>query len=72
MGKIKFTLIILLGLSACVNAQDLFVSSGSYIFVQDEILFVNDDIRLDEADSNIFLREDAQLIQSSNEKKTLI
>jgi hypothetical protein len=70
MGKIKFTLIILLGLSACVNAQDLFVSSGSYIFVQDEILFVNDDIRLDEADSNIFLREDAQLIQSSNEKNS--
>jgi hypothetical protein len=70
MGKIKFTLIILLGISACVTAQDLYVSPSSYLFVQDEVLFVTNDIRLDDADSNIFLRDDAQLIQDVDTKNS--
>jgi hypothetical protein len=70
MGKIKFILIILLGISTCVTAQDLYVSPSSYVFVQDEVIFVNDDIQLEATDSNIYLRGDAQLLQNTDTKNS--
>ncbi len=51
-------------------SQDLYVSPSSYVFVQDEVLFVNNDIQLDDTDSNIFLREGAQLLQKSDMKNS--
>jgi hypothetical protein len=70
MRKIKFTLIILIGIFACANAQDLYVAPSSYVFVQDEVIFVNDDIQLEATDSNIYLRGDAQLLQNSDTKNS--
>ncbi len=66
MKKFTLSLIALLGFQALVLAQDLYVSPSSYMFVQDEVVFVNDDIRLDAADSNIYLRDGAQLVQNTN------
>jgi len=45
MKKFKLSLIALLGLPALLLAQDLYVSPSSYMFVQNEVVFVNDDIR---------------------------
>jgi len=70
MKKITFTLIALLGLPSLMLAQDLYVSPSSYMFVQDEVVFVNDDIQLEAADSNIYLREGAQLVQNTDSKNS--
>lgn len=70
MKKITFTIAAILGFSSLALAQDLYVSPTSYMYVQDEIVFVNDDIRLEAADSNIYLRDDAQLIQNTNTKNS--
>lgn len=70
MKKITFTIAAILGFSSLAMAQDLYVSPTSYMYVQDEVVFVNDDIRLEAADSNIYLRDDAQLIQNSNIKNS--
>jgi len=51
-------------------AQDLYVSPTSYMFVQNEVVFVNDDIRLEAADSNIYLRDGAQLVQNTDTKNS--
>ena len=44
---------------------DLFVSnnSNSYIFVSDRVLYVEDGIELNGANSNLYLRNEAQLVQ---------
>ena len=70
MKKITFTIAAILGFSSLALAQDLYVSPTSYMYVQDEVVFVNDDIRLEAADSNIYLRDDAQLIQNTNTKNS--
>ncbi|MGB1269561.1 MAG: T9SS sorting signal type C domain-containing protein [Flavobacteriaceae bacterium] len=70
MKKITFTIAAILGFSSLALAQDLYVSPTSYMYVQDEVVFVNDDIRLEAADSNIYLRDGAQLVQNSNEKNS--
>lgn len=70
MKKLTLTLAILLGTTSLLIAQDLYVSPTSYMFVQDEVVFVNDDIRLEAADSNIYLRDGAQLIQNTDTKNS--
>jgi hypothetical protein len=70
MKKITFTIAAILGFSSLALSQDLYVSPTSYMYVQDEIVFVNDDIRLEAADSNIYLRDGAQLIQNTNIKNS--
>ena len=70
MKKITLTIAAILGVSTIALAQDLYVSPTSYMYVQDEVVFVNDDIRLEAADSNIYLRDDAQLIQNVNIKNS--
>ena len=70
MKKITLSLIALLGIPTLMIAQDLYVSPASYMFVQDEVVFVNDDIQLDAADSNIYLRDGAQLVQNTDSKNS--
>jgi len=70
MKKITLTLAALLGITSFVSAQDLYVSPNSYMFVQDEVVFVNDDIRLEATDSNIYLRDGAQLVQNTDTKNS--
>jgi len=40
------------------------------MFVQDEVVFVNDDVRLEATDSNIYLRDGAQLVQNTDTKNS--
>ena len=70
MKKITLTLAALLGITSFISAQDLYVSPSSYMFVQNEVVFVNDDIQLEDTDSNIYLREGAQLVQNTNTKNS--
>jgi len=70
MKKFTLSLIALLGLPVLMLAQDLYVSPSSYMFVQDEVVFVNDDIQLKAADSNIYLRDGAQLVQNTDTKNS--
>ena len=70
MKKITFTIAAILGFSSLALAQDLYVSPTSYMYVQDEVVFVNDDIRLEAADSNIYLRDGAQLVQNTDTKNS--
>jgi len=70
MKKITLTLAALLGTISFISAQDLYVSPSSYVFVQDEVVFVNDDVRLEAADSNIYLRDGAQLVQNTDTKNS--
>lgn len=51
-------------------AQDLYVDNNSYIYVKDVPLFVQDDIRLEAADSFIYLRGNGQLLQQSDSKNS--
>ncbi|MEP5340691.1 MAG: T9SS type A sorting domain-containing protein [Algibacter sp.] len=51
-------------------AQDLYVGDNSYLFAKDVVVFVNDDIRLETATSNLYMRGDAQLIQNTNTKNS--
>lgn len=51
-------------------AQDLYVDDNSYLYARDVVVFVNDDIRLETATSNLYFRGDAQLIQNSDTKNS--
>jgi len=70
MKKITLTIAALLGITSFASAQDLYVSPSSYMFVQDEVVFVNDDVRLEATDSNIYLRDGAQLVQNTDTKNS--
>lgn len=53
--------------AAIANAQsDLYVSNGSYVYVKDQVVTVVDDINLPGANSMIYLRDNAQLIQKNS------
>ncbi|OUR99023.1 hypothetical protein A9Q86_13220 [Flavobacteriales bacterium 33_180_T64] len=62
MNRILISLIVLTSYS--VSAQ-LTVRNGAYLFISDEVVFVNDNVNLQEADSKIYLRNEAQLIQGT-------
>ena len=52
------------------QVPDLYVDNNSYLYARDVVLFVNDDIRLETATSNLFMRGDAQLIQNTDTKNS--
>ncbi len=43
----------------------LSVRNNAYVFVSDEVLFVNDDVNLEESTAKIYLRDESQLIQGT-------
>ncbi|NQX86932.1 MAG: T9SS type A sorting domain-containing protein [Flavobacteriaceae bacterium] len=57
-------LMIALLFSNSIMAQ-LTVKNDNYIFVDDEVLYVNDDVKLEHSASKIYLRNEAQLVQGS-------
>jgi len=59
------TFYILFIVSIHVNAQ-LSVRNSNFIFVSDCVIFVEDDININEVNSKIFLRNEAQIIQGSD------
>ncbi|WP_299336201.1 T9SS type A sorting domain-containing protein [uncultured Psychroserpens sp.] len=62
--KKLYALIIAISISSLSFAQ-LTVRNNAYIFVSDEVVFVNDNVNLQEADSKVYLRNEAQLIQGT-------
>ena len=63
---LKKTLLIVTGflIQSNVNAQ-MYVSSNSYIFASNEIVFINQELELNAETSNFYLRENGQLLQGS-------
>lgn len=62
--KHLFTLLTCILFNHFVYAQ-LSVRNDHYVFLNDEIVFVEDDINLNEANSRIYLRSESQIIQGS-------
>lgn len=62
--KIRYLLLVFLLMTFFVNAQ-LFVSPNSYVYVQNEYVTVTGNVNLNAATSNIYLRNDAQLLQKT-------
>lgn len=60
---------MLLSLNHCFS-QDLYVDNNTYVYARDVVLFVNDDIRLETATSNMYMRGDAQLLQNTDTKNS--
>jgi hypothetical protein len=58
---------IVAGLLFCFSMSfaQLSVRNDSYVFVKDQILFVNDDVNIEEATAKIYLRDESQLIQGA-------
>nr|WP_314898137.1 T9SS type A sorting domain-containing protein [uncultured Flavobacterium sp.] len=63
---LKKTLLIVTGFlfQSNVNAQ-MYVSPNSYVFASNEVVFIKQDLELNAASSNFYLRKDAQLLQGS-------
>lgn len=59
-----YILVTALMVSFCLSAQ-LSVQNDNYIYVSNRVLYVEDDINLDEADSSLYLRDEGQLIQGA-------
>jgi hypothetical protein len=63
---LKKTLLIVTGFlfQSNINAQ-MYVSPNSYVFASNEVVYVKQDLELNAASSNFYLRRDAQLLQGS-------
>ncbi|WP_405296964.1 T9SS sorting signal type C domain-containing protein [Algibacter sp. Ld11] len=62
----KFGLSLIVAVISCkFAAAQLSVRNSAYVFINDEIVFVEDDINLEEPASTIYLRTDAQVIQGT-------
>ena len=70
ISKYLTTLSIVFLVSNLSFSQDLYVDNNSYLYARDIVLFVNDDIRLETATSNIYMRGDAQLVQNTDTKNS--
>ena len=68
---LKRTLMIVTGLflQNGVNAQ-MYVSPNSYVFANNEVVFIKQQLELNAASSNFYLRENGQLIQGSELQRT--
>ncbi|WJJ95828.1 T9SS type A sorting domain-containing protein [Algibacter luteus] len=61
----RHILVIFVMMICNLSFSQLSVRNTSYVFINDEIVFVEDDINLNEAASTIYLRSEAQVIQGS-------
>lgn len=60
----KFNLLLLLFVGITSQSQ-MYVSPNSYVYVNDQYVFVTQDVNLNAATSNIYLRNNSQLLQKS-------
>lgn len=60
----KILVIAILALVNVANAQ-LSIQNDAYIYVTDEVIFVTDDVNIDDVNSKFYLRNEAQLIQGT-------
>lgn len=61
--KVHYYAVLFLG-SLVAQAQ-MYVSPSSYVYVNDQVLFVKQDVNLNATTSNIYLRKDGQLLQGT-------
>ena len=61
----KNSLVACLMLCFSISFAQLSVQNDAYVFVNDQVLFVTDDVNIDDANSKIYLRNEAQLLQGS-------
>ena len=64
MRKIILTLSLALGFCTVAEAQ-MYVSPNSYVFVNDQFIYVTQDVNLNAATSNFYLRNSSQLLQGT-------
>ena len=63
---LKKALLIVTGFLIHCNANaQLYVSPNSYVFASNEVVFINQQLELNGANSNFYLRENGQLLQGS-------
>lgn len=51
-------------------SQDLYIDDNSFLYAQDVVLYVNNDIRLETPTSNLYFRGNAQLVQEADIKNS--
>ncbi|RAJ16333.1 T9SS type A sorting domain-containing protein [Olleya aquimaris] len=61
----KYIIFWLLSVTVFFSFAQLTVRNNAYVFVTDEVVFVEDDVNLTEASTRFYLRDEAQLIQGS-------
>ena len=63
MKKLLLTLVVMLGFSSFCFSQ-MYVSPSSYVFVNDQFVYVTQDVNLDNT-GNFYLRNNSQLLQGT-------
>lgn len=58
-------LIIFICFTFSLAYSQLSVRNNAYVFVTDEIVYVEDDVKIEETTANMYLRDEAQLIQGA-------
>ncbi|MBU2927249.1 T9SS type A sorting domain-containing protein [Winogradskyella psychrotolerans] len=61
----KLLLSSLLLICCSISFAQLSVQNDAYVFVKNQYVYVTDDVNIDDADSKIYLREEAQLLQGN-------
>jgi hypothetical protein len=61
----KYSLFAFLVLCFSLSFAQLSVQNDAYVFVTDQVLFVADNVNIDDANSKIYLRDEAQLVQGA-------
>lgn len=61
----KYSLIACMMLCFSMATAQLSVQNDAYIYVKDQVLFVDDYVNMDDANSKIYLRDESQLIQGN-------
>lgn len=64
MKKLLLTLALTAGFSSICFSQ-MYVSPNSYVFVNDQFVYVTQDVNLNAATSNFYLRNNSQLLQGT-------
>jgi hypothetical protein len=62
--------LILFFVGSFAFGQDLYVADNSYLYANDVVVFVNNDIRLETPTSNLYLRGNSQLLQNTDIKNS--
>ncbi|WP_375240010.1 T9SS type A sorting domain-containing protein [Aurantibacter sp.] len=66
----KTTLIITLLLTSAFSFGQLNVRNDAFVFVNDEVLFVTEEVNIQETTANVYLRNEAQLLQGASQTIT--
>ena len=63
--KINFSLLTLFLLTTVLSFGQLSVRNTAFVYASDVLVYVEDDVKIEETTANIYLRDEAQLIQGA-------